>query len=38
MDLKRDILPYKEMQTKDAELIKILKAQKGVAVENLIDL
>ena len=37
-EFKRDILRYQEMQAKDAEIIKILKARTGVAVENLIDL
>ena len=37
-EFKRNILRYQEMQAKDAEIIKILKARTGVAVENLIDL
>jgi len=37
-EFNRNILRYQEMQAKDAEIIKILKARTGVAVENLIDL
>tara|TARA_B110000503_G_C7089345_1_gene388713 strand:+ start:393 stop:719 length:327 start_codon:yes stop_codon:yes gene_type:complete len=37
-EFNRDILRYQEMQEKDVEIIKILKARTGVQVENLIDM